>query len=123
VSTRSHHHALAARAFVFFASTAFFLPGAHAQQKKEPTERLVTGTVLNKAGQPFPNAVVYLEDNKTMTIKTYVADDHGDFRFAQLSLSTDYDLWAEVNKVKSKTKHISSFNAKPELDYTITVDQ
>jgi hypothetical protein len=93
------------------------------QQKEQPTERLVTGTVLNKAGQPFPNAVVYLEDAKSMTIKSYLTDAKGDFRFGQLSLTTDYDLWAEVHKVRSKTKHISSFNSHPDLDFTLTVDQ
>ena len=80
------------------------------------------GEVVDKGGAPLPGAVVYIEDTKSMTIKSYLTDDKGHYHFAQLSLTTDYDLWAKLNEAHSKTKHISSFNSKPDLDYTLKVE-
>jgi hypothetical protein len=93
-----------------------------AQQKKEPTQRLIEGTVVDKADKPLPGAVVFLKDAKALSVKTYLADQAGHFRFGQLSMATDYDLWATMNGKRSKTKSISSFNAKPTLDYTLKLD-
>jgi hypothetical protein len=94
----------------------------HAQQQKQPTERLVEGTVTGKSDQPLAGAVVYIKDTKTLTIKSYLTDDKGHFRFGQLSLSTDYDLWADNHGVHSKTKHVSPFNNKSNLEYTLKID-
>ena len=94
-------------------------PSAFAQHKKDPTQRLIEGTVTDKGSKPLPGAVVYLKDAKTLALKSYLADDTGHFRFAQLSLDTDYELWATMNGKHSKTRSISSFNSKPTLDYTL----
>jgi hypothetical protein len=93
-----------------------------ANKKVKPTIRLVEGTVVDKAGKPIAGAVVYLKDEKASTIKTYLAGDDGRFRFGQLSLATDYDLWSRINGKRSKTKLISMFNSKPALDYKIKIN-
>jgi hypothetical protein len=94
----------------------------HAQQKKQATQRLIEGTVTDKADKPLPGAVVYLKDTKALSVKTYLADEAGHFRFGQLSMANDFDLWATMGGKRSKTKNISNFNAKATLDYTLKVD-
>ena len=104
------------------AVTSFVSAPLAAQQKKEATQRLVEGSVTDKGDKPLPGAVVYLKDTKTLTVKSYLTDEAGHFRFGQLSLATDYDLWATVNGKRSKTRSISSFNSRPTLNFTLKVD-
>ncbi|MDE1155749.1 MAG: carboxypeptidase-like regulatory domain-containing protein [Acidobacteriaceae bacterium] len=95
---------------------------ALAMQGKEASVRTVEGSVVDKNDKPLANAVVYIKDTRTLAIKSYLTDDQGHFRFGQLSLSTDYDVWAEHNRVLSKTKSISSFNSKPTVHFTFKID-
>lgn len=92
-------------------------------QQKEPTVRLIQGTVTDKNDKPLPNAVVYLKDEKTLQVKSYLTDEQGHFRFGQLSMSTDYDVWADLGGTHSKTKNVSSFNSKPTIDYTLKIEK
>jgi hypothetical protein len=98
---------------------------ACAQQHKQATERIVEGTVVSAADKPMANVVVFLEDEKTLFIKSYLTDDKGQFKFSQLSLSTDYDVWAEntVSGIHSKTKHVSTFDNKPDLTYVLKMKE
>ncbi|MFC6646213.1 carboxypeptidase-like regulatory domain-containing protein [Granulicella cerasi] len=89
----------------------------------QPAVRTVEGTVNGKDGKPIENAVVYIKDTKTLSIKSYLTDAKGYFHFGQLSLSSDYDVWAELNGAKSKTKSVSMFNSKPNLSYTLKLSE
>ena len=84
-----------------------------------PKLRIVEGEVCRKDGTPIQGAVVYLKDEKSLAVKSYLSDDQGRFHFRQLSMSLDYDLWAELNGKRSKTKSISQFNSKPDLRYKL----
>jgi hypothetical protein len=75
--------------------------------------------VCNKAGAPIEGAVVYLQDTKSLAVKSYLSDTAGHFHFRQLSMNADFDLWAELNGTRSKTKSISQFNSKTDLDYKL----
>ena len=86
-----------------------------------PAERIVQGTVLNSGGAPADNAVVYLQDTKTMVIRSYVANSGGHFHFNQISPDTDYDVWAEVNKHRSKTKTVSMFSSHLKFTYILKI--
>lgn len=112
---------LPATALLAAASLLFALPSF--AQSKVPTVRLIQGTVTDKNDKPLSNAVVYLKDEKTLTVKSYLTDDHGHYRFGQLSMSTDYEIWADLGGVHSKTKHLSSFNSKPTVDYSFQIDK
>lgn len=85
------------------------------------TFRSVDGKVLDKANEPMKGAVVYLKDDHTLAVKSYIAGDDGSYHFGQLSPSTDYTLWAEANGKKSGNKSISSFDSRDKYDYTLTV--
>ncbi len=47
--------------------------------------RVVQGTVQNSSEQPQANAVVYLQDQKTQEVRTYITEADGHYRFGQLS--------------------------------------
>jgi hypothetical protein len=90
-----------------------------AETNKVPKLRTVEGEVCSRDGSPIQGAVVYLKDEKSLAVKSYLSDDQGKFHFRQLSMSLDYDLWAELNGKRSKTKNISQFNSKPDLQYKL----
>jgi hypothetical protein len=91
-------------------------------QKRGPVERIVEGQVVNKTGANLGGAVVYLKDSRSNSVKTYIADDDGHFRFGNLSQNTDYQLWADSNGVRSKSREISSFDNENNFHFTLKID-
>jgi hypothetical protein len=84
--------------------------------------RVVQGRVLNDDNQPQQNAVVYLQDQKSLQVRTYITEVDGRYRFGQLSSDVDYQLWAEYKGHKSKTRSISSFDSKKELNFDLKIE-
>ena len=91
-------------------------------QMKTAAERTVTGTVVDDSGAPADKAVVYLQDTKSMVIRSYVANGGGHFHFNQLAPDTDYQVWAEINKHRSKIRTISMFSSHLKFTYTLKVN-
>jgi hypothetical protein len=86
-------------------------PQAIAQQRG-PVQRIVEGKVTDHSNDPVKGAVVYLKDGRTLSVKSFIADDQGEYRFGQLAQNTDYEIWAEHDGKKSPVKSISSFDSK-----------
>ena len=84
--------------------------------------RVVQGTVQNASDQPQANAVVYLQDQKSQEVRTYITEADGHYRFGQLSSDVDYQLWAEFKGHKSKTRSISSFDSKKQFNFDLKID-
>jgi Carboxypeptidase regulatory-like domain len=84
--------------------------------------RVVSGTAQNSDGRPQPNAVVYLQDQKTQQVRTYITEADGNYRFGQLASDTDYQLWAEYKGHKSKIRAISSFDSKKQFQFDLKID-
>ena len=84
--------------------------------------RVVQGAVQNENDQPQANAVVYLQDQKSLEVRTYITEANGHYRFGQLSTEVDYQLWAEYKGHKSKTRSISSFDSKKEFNFDLKID-
>ena len=84
--------------------------------------RVVQGTVVNSDGQPQPNAVVYLQDQKTLEVRTFITEADGHYRFGQLASDVDYQLWAEYKGHKSKTRAISSFDSKKQFNFDLKIE-
>lgn len=110
--------------------SAFFIvaPAARAAeplggQARGTTQRVVHGKVEDKNGAGIKGAVVYLKDDKSTSVKTAIADDEGAYRFVQLSLNTDYEIWAQSDTHKSATRSISSFDSKSDLTITLKIDK
>jgi Carboxypeptidase regulatory-like domain len=84
--------------------------------------RVVQGMVQNSSDQPQANAVVYLQDQKSLEVRTYITEADGHYRFGQLSSDVDYQLWAEFKGHKSKTRSISSFDSKKQFNFDLKID-
>jgi hypothetical protein len=85
-------------------------------------QRTVQGKVVDKSDAPIKGAVVYLKDDHTLSVMSKITDDQGSYRFGQLSQNTDYELWAESNGKKSKTRNISSFESRNSFHFNLKVD-
>jgi hypothetical protein len=84
--------------------------------------RVVQGMVQGSGDQAQANAVVYLQDQKSLEVRTYITEADGHYRFGQLSSEVDYQLWAEYKGHKSRTKSISSFDSKKQLNFDLKID-
>src|SRR5271157_5676598 len=88
----------------------------------KPTSKMLSGTVTNKGDQPLPGAVVYLKNMKTLTVKSYFAQQDGSYRFPQLALNTDYEIYAEKDGKKSSTKSVSQFDDRFSPTVNLRID-
>jgi hypothetical protein len=79
-------------------------------KKTKPTSKMLSGTVQDKDDQPIAGAVVYLKNMKTLSVKSFFAQQDGTYRFPQLALNTDYEIYAEKDGKKSNAKTISQFD-------------
>src|SRR6516162_6425111 len=80
---------------------------------KRVTSRTLTGLVLDKSDHPVPNAVVYLKNAKTLAVKSFFAEKDGSYRFPELALNIDYEIYAEKDGKKSDSKTLSQFDDRP----------
>jgi hypothetical protein len=88
----------------------------------QTARRSVQGRVVNASDAPIRSAIVYLSDERTMTVESYITQEDGAYRFEQLSPNDDYKLWAQVDGKKSKPKILSSFDDKPVFRVIIRID-
>ena len=91
-------------------------------QQRGPAQRIVQGKVVDKGDASVKGAVVYLKDGRSLSVKSYITDDQGGYRFGQLSQNTDYELWAESDGRKSPVKSISSFDSKNQFYINLKVE-
>jgi hypothetical protein len=90
--------------------------GLTAAQAQNLGQRVVTGSVIDADSAAVSGATVFLQNLKTKSIRSYTSAKDGRFRFAQVSMSDDYNLWAEKNGKKSAIKPISSWDARKEFE-------
>lgn len=89
---------------------------AGAQKKGDLQLRVVRGTVLDKDENPAPSAIVYLKNVKSQAVKTYIADDKGQYRFSGLDPNVDYEIHAEQKDLMSPVRTVSSFDSRSDID-------
>lgn len=113
---------LAAGAIWAALALGFVLPGsvatpvAHAQNFGM---RVVGGSVIDADSNAVQGATVFLRNAKSKAIRSYTSTKDGRFRFAQVNMSEDYDLWAEKDGKKSAIKTVSSWDTRKEAEYEL----
>jgi hypothetical protein len=96
---------------------------AGAQEAKHESQlRSVHGIVTDKSDTPIPGAVVFLKNTRTNAVRSYIADDTGNYRFSGLDPNTDFELHAEKDGAKSPTRTISSFESRKEIVVNLKID-
>jgi hypothetical protein len=85
--------------------------------------RAVSGAVLDKSENPLADAVVYLKNDRTLTVKTYISSQDGRYRFSGLNPNVDYEIHAEHDNFTSGNHTISSFDNRKDINVTLKVDK
>ena len=78
-------------------------------------QRVVNGVVENPGGGVLSGATVFLRNVKSKAIRSYTTADDGHFRFVQVNMPEDFELWAEKDGKKSPVKTISSWDSRKEV--------
>ncbi len=102
--------------FMALALSVCVRAGIAQDTKHEAQLRTVRGVVVDKSSEsPVPSAVVFLKNTRTNAVRSYIADEEGNYRFSGLDPNVDYEIHAEKDGAKSATRTISSFDNKKEI--------
>jgi hypothetical protein len=92
------------------------------EKQKGPQFRSVSGRVTSGDDAPLKDAIVYIKNVKTLTVKTYIADAQGQYQFNALLPSVDYEIFAQSQGKKSDTKRLSSFDSRKDVTINLRID-
>ena len=90
--------------------------GPPQSQAQNIGQRVVNGTVLDASSTAVSGATVFLKDLKTRTIRSFTSDSKGKFRFTQVDMAEDHELWAEKDGHKSAVKTVSEWDARKDYE-------
>jgi hypothetical protein len=110
-------------AFISALAIIAALPAVSQDKKGEPELRTIHGSTVNKDDAPVPSSVVYLLNVKTQAIRTYIADEAGNYRFSGLDPNEDYEVHAEHGDLTSSTRTISSFDSRRDIEITLKLSR
>jgi hypothetical protein len=79
-------------------------------------QRVVNGTVVDANSATVSGATVFLKDLKTKLIRSFSSDATGRFRFTQVDMAEDHELWAEKDGHKSTVKTVSQWDARKDFE-------
>ena len=91
-------------------------------KKDRSNGRLVLGKVLDRQDNPLPVDYVYMTNNRTRSVKTYIVGQDGTYRFPALSTAIDYEIYAQYNGHKSETKSVSQFDDRSQVYLDLKID-
>jgi hypothetical protein len=95
--------------------TAFSLGPAEAQAQNLGM-RAVSGYVVDADSKPVAGATVFLKYIKNKSIRSFTTEAGGRFRFTQVNMAEDHELWAEKDGKKSAVKTVSQWDARKEFE-------
>jgi hypothetical protein len=90
--------------------------GLATAQAQNLGQRAVTGRVVDANSAPAADATVFLKNLKTKSIRSFTSDPAGKFRYAQVNMAEDHELWAEKGGKMSAVKTVSTWDARKEFD-------
>ena len=92
--------------------------------KHEAQLRTVRGVVVDKSSEvAVPSAVVFLKNTRTNAVRSYIADEEGNYRFSGLDPNVDYEIHAEKDGAKSSTRTVSSFDNKKDIVFPLKIEK
>jgi hypothetical protein len=111
--------------FVLIAAVLFLLSASiYAQNPKHESQlKTVRGVVVDKDDTPVPSGVVFLKNTRTNQVRSYIADNQGNYRFSGLDPNAEYELHAEKDGAKSQTRNVSSFDNRLDINLTLKLER
>jgi hypothetical protein len=106
---------LAAGLFSMHRGTGFGL-GPNEAQAQNLGMRAVSGYVVDADSKPVAGATVFLRYIKNKSIRSFTTEAGGRFRFTQVNMAEDHELWAEKDGRKSPVKTVSQWDARKEFE-------
>jgi hypothetical protein len=97
--------------------------GVAAQGKRDRALRTVKGVVVDKDENPVPQSRVYLKNLKTHVVRTFIAEETGNYRFSGLDPNVDYELHAEHQDAASARRTVSSLDGRREITINLKLDK
>ena len=88
-----------------------------AKKKKEKPTRSVTGLVWDQIENPIAGAVVQLKNTRTLQVKSFITQEKGSYYFHGLDPNVDYQLTAQYEGVRSRTRTLSTFDDRKAVIY------
>jgi hypothetical protein len=85
--------------------------------------RTVSGTIVDKNEKPISDAVVYLKNVRTLTVRTYISNQDGVYRFSGLDPNVDYEIHAEHGGMTSNNRTVSSFDSRKQIRIILKIDK
>lgn len=93
------------------------------ENKLPPNTRVIEGVVRNSKGVPVPNAVVLLKDTKTLQIRSYIAQQDGNYHFYGLSTDVNYQVRAHDEQMQSPWKLVSVFSSRQHVKVDLKLNK
>jgi hypothetical protein len=85
--------------------------------------RTLQGTVVDAKGEAVAASIVYLHDEQTHAIRTYVTDPHGRYRFSGIRFYTDYRIHAEHEGLVSAVRRIPAHSTNKLIKLDLKIDR
>jgi hypothetical protein len=82
-------------------------------------QRTIQGKVIGEDDTPTGGATVFLKNLKTRGIKSFTSTANGSFRFAQVGMVDDYEVWAQLDTKKSAVRTVSSFDSRKQVEFDL----
>lgn len=98
------------------------LRAAPDKKDEKPSGKLLFGKVLDTDDNPLPDAVVYVTNTRTRTVRTYIVGKDGGYRFPALTAAVDYEVYAQFNNHKSDTKSVSQFDDRSQVYLVLKIN-
>ena len=113
---------------VLFVSFLAVMPARAQEQSKEQKRaeaqlKVLHGSVIDKSENPMPASVIYLKNVKSQAVKTYIADESGNYRFSGLDPNVDYEIHAEHDDMTSSIRTVSSFDSRRDIEVTLKLSK
>ena len=74
--------------------------------------RSVQGLVLDQSGKAVFGAVVQIEDQKTLQVRSFITQEAGTYHFIGLSTNSDYKLTASKEGATTPSKVLRSLDSR-----------
>lgn len=115
------HRSPAAWAFMLVAGVLLLGAALGLAKDKQPTTRIVSGTVYDTAQNPIFGATVELTDVQTGKILDLYSQESGDYQYSELRFDHDYTVKAIYKGSFSEVRKISMFETRWHLVMNLTV--